>query len=234
MHDPLVVAHEIPSPIPRRKRWEDKARIARRWGFARRRRTNAANLGQPTYRWWRPHGWVLYLAGRAYGLRNAITVWHVEPRGRDTFDVCKRGSRWKWHVHHWRIQFHYERRLRRFLLERCVLCGRRFPWGYAPVSHQWDGPRARWRDGVVRRAYHHECSALVHTRQTVKHEEEAIRALVAYLRAVKDCSEEEIVEELTGSHATWAEFHVRYRLQHVLGYERDGAYRLVKKDTVPA
>jgi len=65
MHDPLVVAHEIPSPIPHRKPWKDRDRQARRWGFARSRRTNTENLGQPVYRWWRPKGWTLYLGGRA-------------------------------------------------------------------------------------------------------------------------------------------------------------------------
>lgn len=51
MHDPLVVAHEIPSPIPHRVRWKDKSSYARRWGFVRLRRTNAENLGEPVYRW---------------------------------------------------------------------------------------------------------------------------------------------------------------------------------------
>lgn len=234
MHDPLVVAHELPSLIPERKRWSDRRDPGNRWGFHRMRRTNEANRGEPVYRWWRPRGWYLRLAGRTFGLRSFLTVWHVEPRGRDSFEVCEHSGWWRWHIHHWRIQWHYEQRLRRFLLERCEGCGRRFPWGYAPVSHQWSAPKSRWRDGIVKRAYHHECSALGSLRRTRSHDEETIRALVAYLRALKDCSEEEIVDELTGSHATWADFHVRYRLQHLLGYGRDGAYRLVKKKPVDA
>lgn len=227
MHDPRVVAHEI-AVVPCRVRWRDAKPGQPRWTLGRVLRTNEANHGEPCYPWWRPKGYRPRIAGRALGLRTAFTIWHVEPHGRDAFEVCKHASRWRWHVHHWHIQWHYEQRLRRFLLERCERCGHRFPWGYAPVSHSWASPRSRWRDGVVKRAYHQECSALMRREQTARYDEETIRALVAYLRAVKDCSEQEIVEELTGSHATWAEFHVTYRLQRLLGYERDHGYRLVK------
>ena len=224
MHDPMVVAHEIPSPIPERVRWRERG--GKRWGFDVARRTNAEDLGQRTYRWWRLRGYTLRLGGRAYGLRTAFTIWHVEPKGRDAFTVCKRGSRWKWHVHHWRVQVHYEQRLRRFLLERCEKCGRRFPWGYAPVSHSWSTPKSRWRDGVVRRSYHHECSSVGSYERMVEQDKDLIRHLIAAMRVEADCSEAEMVDRITG-HGSPLDFHLRYRLTGMLGYERDDKYRLV-------
>ena len=102
MHDPMVVAFSIPSPIPRRSRWRDAGptktsvrrdkskRPVRRWGWTRSRRTNDANLGEPTYRWWRLRGWgPLRIAGRAFGLDELVCVWHVEPGGRDSGEVCR-------------------------------------------------------------------------------------------------------------------------------------------------
>src|SRR4051812_42110753 len=114
MHDPMVVAHEVPSPIPHRESWLDRHLRGRRWGFVRSRRTNPENLGEPTYSWWRPCGYTLALAGRAYGLGTLATIWHVEPDGHDSGEVCKHWRRfpdgttevtraWRWHVHHWRI-----------------------------------------------------------------------------------------------------------------------------------
>lgn len=89
MHDPMVVAHEIPFPLPRRVKWRESHYKGRRWGFTRSRRTNAENLGEPVYRWWRPKGWTFALGGRVYGLRHLATIWHVEPKGRDSGEVCR-------------------------------------------------------------------------------------------------------------------------------------------------
>lgn len=243
MHDPMVVAFTIPSPIPERKKWRDVRPGEKRWTLGRRRRTNAEHLGQPVYPWWRPKAWEPRVAGRAFGLRTAVTVWHVEPGGRDAFAVCKNrrqkrdGSwtydrRWAWHVHHWHLQVHLEQRVRRFLLERCELCGRRYPWGYAPVSHSWDAPRSRWRDGVVRRSYHHECSSLGQTRQTIAVDEELIRYLTAGYAALSAETEAELLERLTRGPGS-LEFRIGYRLTGILGYERDDAYHLVKKQATP-
>lgn len=66
----------------------------------------------------------------------------------------------KWHVRHWRIQVHPWHTFRRWAFSRCAHCGKRFPWGYSPVSHQWDQPRPRWFRSEVG-SYHSECSAIV-------------------------------------------------------------------------
>ncbi len=65
----------------------------------------------------------------------------------------------RWHIHHWRLQVHPWQKLRRWLFSRCAGCGKRFPWGYSPVSHQWDSPPLklfRGEEGV----YHSECSGM--------------------------------------------------------------------------
>lgn len=166
MHDPMVVAFEVVTPIPKRERWKD-ARLAKPTGLVRRRRTNQENLGEPVYPWWRPAGWEGAVRGRAFGLYQAATVWHVEPNGADAFTVCKHDTRWKWHVRHWRVQIHLAQKFHRFMFERCTECGRRYPWGYAPISHSWDEPRGPWFK-VTRRSYHHECSSLVHVRRELE------------------------------------------------------------------
>lgn len=233
MHDPMTVAHEVVLPIPVR-RWRGN-RTDPRWGVRRMRRTNPENLGEPVSPWWRPTGWRIFATGHRLGLYRAATIWHVEPGGRDSGEVCGhwvRGDRreflldrpwlirlnptlrlipgdrtrkgeaaivstaWKWHVHHWQMQVHLEQKVRRFLLERCEECGRRFPWGYAPVSHQWDAPRSRWRDGVVRRAFHHECSSLVSLRQSASQDADAIRWLAEAYRVAEDLDHAQLLHRL--------------------------------------
>lgn len=154
MHDPLVVAHEIPSPIPRRVTWRESG--GRRWGFDVSRRTNPENLGEHTYPWWRPKGYTLRLAGRAYGLGRLATIWHHEPDDRDAFTVCKRtwkdgrpSTSWKWHVHHWHVQVHLLGGLRRRLFLRCAECGRPFRRRDAGFGYMGG-------DGT----YHDECMTL--------------------------------------------------------------------------
>lgn len=143
MHDPLVVAFTIPRPWPRRgslpsggKRWK--------WGHGRGRK-------------WRP-GHFMTIAGLTLYWPSLITVWHVEPGGRDSFEVCKHSGRWRWHVHHWRIQVHPLQTLRRWALTRCAWCGGPSRRGSrANFSHQWDGPRGRWWQGEPG-LYHQDCS----------------------------------------------------------------------------
>jgi hypothetical protein len=63
----------------------------------------------------------------------------------------------RWHVWHWRLQIHPWQALRRWLFSRCAGCGKRFPYGYSPVSFQWDSERPRFFCGEVG-VYHSECS----------------------------------------------------------------------------
>lgn len=62
----------------------------------------------------------------------------------------------RWHVWHWRIQIPLLQDLKRFLFSRCAGCGKRFAWGYAPISNQWNGDGPRWFKGE-RGVFHHEC-----------------------------------------------------------------------------
>jgi hypothetical protein len=48
-----------------------------------------------------------------------ITVWHVEPGGHDSGEICRHYDRetkkitngWRWHVWHWKLQIHREVRV---------------------------------------------------------------------------------------------------------------------------
>jgi len=160
MHDPLVVAFEIRRPWPRRDSAYDsvrpgRARVLPRWNVRR----------SPFWT----------LAGRGFYWPTVITVWHREPRGHDSGEVCRHFDRWqnadgKWqmkvrhswrfHVHHWRIQVRPLQALRRWLLTRCSWCG-------GPsrkddrvnISHSWDGPRGRWWRGEPG-LFHEDCSSI--------------------------------------------------------------------------
>ena len=61
----------------------------------------------------------------------------------------------KWHVHHWRIQVPVLNALKRWLFSRCAECGRRFPWGYAPIAG-WNSDGPRWFRGESN-VRHHDC-----------------------------------------------------------------------------
>jgi len=205
MHDPMVVAHEIPSPIPHRQKWSEKHYDGGRWGFTRRRRTNAENLGEPVYRWWRPRGWTFALGGRVYALGILATIWHIEPGGRDSGDVCKHSKKdragnwqadrsWKWHVHHWHIQIPWLQAWRRRLFDRCAECGRK---GSPNVSFQWDSPGIGWRKWrSMPGLYHGQCASLISLQRSKADDEDLIRSIVAALRVEWDLSEEEVVNRL--------------------------------------
>jgi hypothetical protein len=253
MHDPMVVAHDIPLPLPRRDRWREK-RIDRRWGLIRQRRTNPENLGEPVYPWWRPRGWTVVAAGRVYRMRHLATIWHVEPGGRDSGSVCTHYLRgdawrslprwrarlnpfikpldggewaadrsWKWHVWHWHIQVHALQHLRARLFDRCTLCRRK---GRPNVSHGWDNPALGWWKFRSRQGlYHMECSSLVSAQRQGAVDEHLIRHLLAALRLARDESETEAIDRL----ADGLDFVEARRLWTILGYERDDSYALVKK-----
>jgi hypothetical protein len=83
------------------------------------------------------------MAGIARGLLADARPWYRHP---------------KWHVHHWKLQFHTAQAFKRWAFSRCAGCGGRFAFGYCPVSHQWDGVGPRWFRGEPH-VYHSECSA---------------------------------------------------------------------------
>ena len=62
----------------------------------------------------------------------------------------------RWHVHHWSIQVHFIQNLKRWLFSRCAGCGKRFSWGEAPTSTQWEGTGPLWFKSEAD-VYHHEC-----------------------------------------------------------------------------
>jgi hypothetical protein len=100
-----------------------------------------------------------------------ITVWHREPGGHDSGEVCKHYRKvpgqpakflngWRLHIWHWRIQVHPLQHLRRWALTRCAWCGGRSRKGdYVNTSHQWDGPRGRWWRGQPG-LFHGDCSSV--------------------------------------------------------------------------
>ena len=231
MHDPMCVAWDVPFPLPQRDKFRDARDGEKRWTIHRRRRTNAENLGEPIYRWYRPTGWRVRLAGRGYRLRDLCTIWHVEPNGRDSGEVCKHWvdgkphKAWRWHVWHWRIQVPMLQSLRARLFDRCEMCGRK---GRPNVSFQWDGHRLGWwKFQSCKGLYHAECASLHELRRSVESDKTIIKSLVAAYRLATDESEAELIDRLTGVGAGM-EFMDRYRLQGMLGYERDDGYRLVK------
>jgi hypothetical protein len=104
-----------------------------------------------------------------------VTVWHREPGGHDSGEVCKHHRRWqdideqwhtrtlngwRFHVHHWHLQVQPLQQLRRALLTRCAWCGGRSRKGdCVNFSHQWDGPRGRWWRGEPG-LFHEDCSSV--------------------------------------------------------------------------
>lgn len=152
MHDPRVVAFELRRPWPRRQ---------------------SRPLSRHTGRW-EIRGTFWTLAGRHLYWPALITVWHVEPGGRDSGTVCPHYRTmitpdgpetvilraWRWHVWHWRIQIHPVQQLRRRVLTRCAWCGGRDRKGDPiNVSHQWDSPRVAWWRGETG-LYHRDCSSV--------------------------------------------------------------------------
>lgn len=64
---------------------------------------------------------------------------------------------WHWtHPHHWRIQVRPLQSLAR-MLDKCEGCGKRFTYGYAPVSSQWGGSQRPSRFGSRPGLRHHDC-----------------------------------------------------------------------------
>lgn len=203
MHDPLVMIRSFDRPSVR-SAW-------RRWRKPRSR----WKIGSRRHRLWRNV------------TVNFIDLWHREPNDHDSGTVCARNRRWL-HVHHWHIRFWPVFRLRRWLFSRCGECGRRFSWHYAPVSHQWGGNGPGWWFSKGEsHTYHGECSSLVSLRRQKATDEALIRELAAVARVHADVSEPELIELVRKRD----NFHQHYRLEKVLGWDRDDSYSLVPADS---
>ena len=169
MHDPMTVAFTIHRPWPQRDKMHDAKPGKPRWSIRLHHTcgsycgTNrAAHEASNPFPWWRTGSYSAFwtLAGRGFYWPSLITIWHVEPDGRDSGEVCKRHGRWRWHIHHWRVQVHPIQALRRRLLTRCEWCGGRSRKGDAVnVSHQWDRKPGPWWRGE-RGLFHVDCSSI--------------------------------------------------------------------------
>lgn len=110
-----------------------------------------------------------------------ITVWHNEPNGHDSGEVCKHYRRWqdqdgqwrwkslhgwRWHVWHWSLQIHPYQHLRRWALTRCEWCGGRSRKGDV-VNHSlsWDRARGPWWRGE-RGLFHGDCTSVYTAHRT--------------------------------------------------------------------
>ncbi|MET9880791.1 hypothetical protein ABZZ36_40250 [Actinacidiphila glaucinigra] len=141
MHDPLTVAFVIRRPWPRIDRTDLTPHV----------RTGEGRWEMRLSPFW-------ILAGRRLYWPSLITVWHRDPSNSD--DITCGRTRWRTHVHHWRIQVHPYQQLRRRFLTRCAWCaGRSIKGDPVNISHSWDGPRARWWQGEPD-LFHHDCSEI--------------------------------------------------------------------------
>lgn len=104
MHDPMFVAFSVRRP------WPQKA-------------------GGPTPkgpRWeWRPGSPFATVAGRRLYFPGLVTVWHNEPGGRDSGEVCGYPHGWalRKHLSHLSLQVHPLQAFRRWAFTRCSWCG---------------------------------------------------------------------------------------------------------------
>lgn len=62
----------------------------------------------------------------------------------------------RWHVHHWKINIHAVIKFKRWAFSKCCKCGKRFPWGYSPVTDNWNSKGPRWFSGESD-IYHSNC-----------------------------------------------------------------------------
>lgn len=62
----------------------------------------------------------------------------------------------RWHVWHWRVQFHLAQTFKRWAFSRCCKCGKRFSWGYCPGTNSWNSSGPRWFRSEVD-VFHGDC-----------------------------------------------------------------------------
>ena len=105
-----------------------------------------------------------------------LDIWHDEPGGHDTGEVCgnppmRLGARIGWAIRHVR-HLHYRwwpyLKVRRWLVDRCADCGRRFRW--KDSRHGYQSSDKVWHD---------VCMSLRHVRSQLDD-------MTAYLRAEAD------------------------------------------------
>jgi hypothetical protein len=137
-----------------------------------------------------------------------VTIWHVDPHGDRRWPCGGRTDtrrRWRFHVHHWKLQIHPWQDLKRYLFERCAACGKGYPWGYAPVQHG---------KGTV----HVQCSRVIGYRVRVERLEEVVRAAVnGYCRTLDMEPAEALKVLLPGSSGDLPAWRTYYTAQSVMG-----------------
>jgi len=187
MHDPMTVAFDIRSPFARRQagRWSYRPSLITIWHRDPEKRGNDNSCDWAGFH--RPLNAREQALADAWGnlshtLGNPpfypdVRLYGTAPHTEDDHSLIRemnhafytwqhRGRiRWhpRWHVHHWRIQVHPVQKFRRWAFSRCVGCGRRYSWGYAPVSGQWGGSGPRWFRSESN--YHQECFPTPHARR---------------------------------------------------------------------
>lgn len=176
MHDPMVVAFSIRRPWPRRSGPPLKAGEPK-WHWAIHRKHGSDYEGRNPRQWWVPGAWSCFFNafGRRWYFPSVITIWHVEPGGHDSGEICRHSYRWqdsrgkwhskplrawRWHVHHWKVQVVPLQALHRWLFQRCAWCGgpsrKKNP---VNVSHSWDGSKGKhWWQGSPG-LFHSGCSS---------------------------------------------------------------------------
>ena len=138
MHDPEVLAFHIRRPWPQRSFYHKT-----RW------------------RWSLPF---VNIAGRSFYFKDLIAIWHVEPHGEDSLQgECRGAKHWRWHVHHWEIQWCFLQDFQQLYLTRCAWCGnrsaKRDPVNVSLDNHIGAKPPNPWWRGRAN-SVHRECSVV--------------------------------------------------------------------------
>ena len=63
----------------------------------------------------------------------------------------------KWHFWHWKIRVPFVTDFKRWAFSRCCKCGKRFAFGYSPITDNWNSKGPRWFKGETD-VYHSNCS----------------------------------------------------------------------------
>jgi hypothetical protein len=192
MHDPMVVAFEIPRPWPSRnfhpasrRKADPRFKIRYRHHCDDPSTCNGC-LGRPNsemFPWYRLRSYTKFpvLFGHEFYVPSMITIWHVEPGGADSGEVCKHYRRWqdedgkwqtkitsgwRWHVHHWKIQVRPFQQIRRRLLTKCTWCkGSHHKNDPVNCSNGSRSEKSRWWQGE-KGLFHSGCTSVWEAHQT--------------------------------------------------------------------